>query len=174
MLLASAAALGAVIPAAAQGGAASGAAPSPEAIAAANELIAVVSPDMVKDITSKLFSSLWPQMEKDLRAQNPQLDAATLDKVKTEIGAVLGKEVGIEVSSMKETMPAVYAKYLTVQEMRDILAFYRTPAGAKALQVMPQIMGESMGQFGPRMQVMLQRVSSSVVDILKKYDLGPK
>jgi hypothetical protein len=170
MLLASAAALSAAIPAAAE----APAAPSAEAIAAAKDLISVTSPDMVKDINNKIFSQMWPAMERDLRAKKPDLDAATAETLKAEIGAALEKEVVTEVSGMMETMPAVYAKYLTVQEMRDIKAFYQTPTGAKALKVMPEIMGESMGQFGPRMQGMMQRVSVSVMDILKKHDLGPK
>ncbi len=169
-LLASAAALCAIIPAAAQ----QEVAPTEEAIAAAKELIAVTSPDMVRDINTKIFSNMWPAMEQGLRIQKPELDATTSDALKNEISAALEKEVIAEVSGMLEKMPAVYARYLTVQEMRDIQAFYRTPAGAKALKVMPEIMGETMGQFAPRMQGMMQRVQVAVLDILKKHGFGPQ
>jgi hypothetical protein len=169
MLLASAA-LSAVVPAAAE----QGAAPSAEAIAAAKELVAVTSPDMVKDLKNRLFRPVWPSMEQSLRANNPQLDAATAETLKTEIDAAFEKELAAEVPGLMETIPAIYARYLTEQEMRDIAAFYRTPAGAKALKVMPQITGESMGQINPRLQGALQRINVSVLDILKKHGLEPK
>jgi hypothetical protein len=58
--------------------------------------------------------------------------------------------------------------------MRDIQDFYRTPTGAKALKVLPEIMGEMMGKLGPRIQDTMQRVNVAVAGILQKHGLGPK
>jgi hypothetical protein len=71
-------------------------------------------------------------------------------------------------------MPAVYARYLTVDEMREIAAFYRTPTGAKTLRVMPEMMSEAMGQFAPHFQDMMQRLQVALEGILRKHGLGPK
>jgi hypothetical protein len=172
VLLASAVGIGAIIPAAAQQAAAP--APSPEAIAAAKELIAIMSPDMIKDMNNKMFAQMWPGMEQALRTQFSTLDAATAEEVKTEIRAALEKEMITEMTALMDTMPAVYAKYLTVDEMRSIQAFYRTPAGAKVLKVMPEIMGEAMSGFGPRLQGMVQRINVAVLGVLQKHGLGPK
>jgi hypothetical protein len=171
-LLASAVGLGAVIPAAAQQAAAP--APSPEAIAVAKELIAIMSPDMIKDMNTKMFAQMWPAMEQGLKAQFSTLDAATVDDLRTEIRAVLEKEMVTEMTSLMDTMPAAYAKYLTVDDMRAIQAFYRTPAGAKTLKVMPEIMAEAMSGFTPRLQGMMQRINVGVVAVLQKHGLGPK
>jgi uncharacterized protein len=170
LLLASAVGICGVIPAAAQ----QAAAPSPEAIEEAKKLIAVMSPDMIKDMNTKIFAQIWPTMEQALRTQFSTLDAAAADEIKTEIRGTLENELIAEMTALMETMPAVYARYLTVGEMRDIQAFYRTPAGAKALKVMPEIMGETMGSLGPRMQGMMQRINVAVIGILQKHGLGPK
>ena len=129
---------------------------------------------VIKDMNDKIFSQMWPSMEQAVQARVSTLDAAAADGIKAEIRATLEKELVTEVNSLMESMPPVYARYLTVDEMRDIQAFYRTPAGAKALKVMPEIMGETMGNLGPRMQGMMQRINGAVVDILQKHGLGPK
>lgn len=38
----------------------------------------------------------------------------------------------------------VYDKYFTESELKDIVAFYKTPVGQKTLKVMPQVMQDSM------------------------------
>lgn len=42
----------------------------------------------------------------------------------------------------KEIIP-LYAKYLNAEEVRQVVAFYKTPVGNKLLTTFPQIMGES-------------------------------
>ena len=38
----------------------------------------------------------------------------------------------------------IYAKYLTHEEIKDLLRFYESPSGAKFVSVLPQITQESM------------------------------
>jgi hypothetical protein len=58
--------------------------------------------------------------------------------------------------------------------MRDIQVFYRTPAGAKTLKVMPEILSEAMAGFAPRLQGMMQRINVTITGILQKRGAGPK
>ena len=63
-------------------------------------------------------------------------------------------------------MPALYARHFTVAELRDLRDFYNTPAGRKSLQVMPQLMADSM-QIGQRIassriQPLLARVQAQM------------
>src|SRR5262245_799098 len=118
LVLVSAVGMCSVIPAAAQ----QAAAPSAEAIDEAKKLIAIMSPDMIKDMNTKIFAQIWPMMEQALRTQFSTLDAAAADEIKAEIRATLEKELNAEVTAMMDTMPAVYARYLTAGEMRDIQA----------------------------------------------------
>jgi len=170
LLLASAVGMSGVITTAAQ----QAAAPSPDAIAAAKELVAITSPDMIKDMNKKVFAQMWPVMEQALQSPLSKMDAATAAELKTEIRAVAEKEVMNEVTGLIDTMPAIYARYLTVDEMRDIQTFYRTPAGAKTLKVMPEIIAETMAGFGPRLQGMMKRINVTVTGILQKHGAGSK
>jgi len=136
VLLAAAIGLSSVLPAAAQGAnTAPPATPSAEAIAVAKELLALVSGDMISDLTSKMVAQMWPTLEQSLRTKYPTLDAAT----GAELRAEFEKQIAANVAETMKDAPAIYARYLTVPEMREIQAFYRTPTGAKALKLMPQI-----------------------------------
>jgi uncharacterized protein len=172
LLLASGIGLAGVAAAAAQGAnpAAPASAPSAETLATAKELIALMSGDMMNDLTGKMAAQVWPNVEQSLRTQFPKIDAATV----TELRAEFEKQMAANVAESMNDAPAVYARYLTVAEMRDILAFYRTPTGAKTLKLMPQITAEVMGNFMPRMQGMMARIDTALTGILQKHGFGPK
>jgi len=147
------------------GAAAQEAAPSAEALAAARDLVAILSGDLIQDMLSKVNAQAWPKIEQGLRVQHPDLDAATTAELRAEFENYLRR-------SMTEAMadaPGIYARHLTVQEMHDVEVFYRTPTGAKTLKVMPQITGEVMANMGPRIQAIMQSMNASFADILKKH-----
>jgi hypothetical protein len=170
LLLASAVGMSSVIPTAAQ----QAAAPSAEAIAEAKKLIAIISPDMIKDMNSKMLAQLWPAMEQALQPATSKLDAAATAELNAEVRAEFEKLMTAQLTELMDAMPAVYARHLTVDEMRDIAAFYRTPTGAKTLKVIPEIMGETMQQFAPHFQDTMQRLQVALEGILQKHGLGPK
>jgi hypothetical protein len=64
-----------------------------------------------------------------------------------------------------EAMVPVYARHYTVEEIRQLSAFYKTPIGHKSLVVMPQLMAESMAVsnqvLGPRLHKMMQSVGKN-------------
>jgi uncharacterized protein len=166
VLLAAAVGMSSVIGAAAQ----QPAAPSPEALAVAKELISLMSGDMISDMVTRTDAQAWPSIEQGLRGQYPQIDAETAAELRAEFGKLLRESI---IEGMNDA-PAIYAHYLTVQEMRDIQAFYRTPTGAKTVKLMPQIMGEVMGNLAPRMQGTMQRINVAFTTILQKHGFGPK
>jgi len=45
--------------------------------------------------------------------------------------------------SIKPRLIELYAEAFTATELREINAFYRTPTGAKTIEVMPELMGKS-------------------------------
>jgi len=56
--------------------------PSPEALAAAQDLMAVISPDMMKQLTSSIAATFWPVVEQKARAE--KIDDATIGALRTE------------------------------------------------------------------------------------------
>jgi uncharacterized protein len=167
-LLASAVGIGSCLSAAAQGTTAPP--PSAEALAAAKELVTLLSGDMIGNLTRSMVAQAWPKFEQSLRARYPQLDAATGAELRTEFE----KQMAENVAESLNDAPAIYARHLTVAEMRDIQAFYRTPTGAKTLTLMPQIASEVMGSFFPRIESMMQRVEAAMTGILQKHGYAPK
>jgi hypothetical protein len=139
-------------------------APSPDALQAARDLFGLVSGNMISDITTRMTAQLWPSIQASLRARNPQIDDATL----VELRQQFEKLIVDYVSDVMKDAPAIYAKYFTAQEMRDIIVFYKTPTGAKALKVMPQASADFFGLLVPRLPLLQQKVAASFQAILQK------
>lgn len=144
--------------------------PSPEALQAAKDLVAVVSADTIKQLTASMAGALWRQLEQAIRKQYPTVDAATLVELRDEFERTMHDAMVVGMSEA----PAIYARHFTAAEMKEITAFYRTPTGAKALTVMPQAVAE----LGPAMQQHIQatmpKVDAAFDAILKKHGLEPK
>jgi uncharacterized protein len=170
LLLASAVGMSSDIPALAQ----QAAAPSQEAIDEAKKLVAIMSPDMIKDMNGKMLAQLWPAMEQALQPVSSKLDAAATAEMNAEVRAEFERLMTAQLTELMDAIPAVYARYLTVDEMREIVAFYRTPTGAKVVKVMPEIMGETMQNFAPHVQEAMQRLQVALDGILQKYSHGLK
>ena len=137
-------------------------APSPEALAAARELMAVMSPDMVGQMAQGMTAQVWPNIEQELGGK---VDQATLAELRGEFEHVI---VQFATESLKDA-PAIYAKHFTIPEMRDMIAFYHTPTGAKALRELPKVMGEFLTQMAPRMQDLRVQTGETVNRILREH-----
>jgi hypothetical protein len=137
-------------------------APSPEALKAAQELSAMVGGDTVEQMSAAMTAQIWPTIESSLAAK---VDAPTLAELRGEFE----RSVASFASETMKASPPVYARNFTAQELRDILAFYKTPTGAKALHTMPKVMGEVMAQMGPRVQAFQQELNGRMLAILEKH-----
>ena len=72
------------------------------------------------------------------------------------------------VNEMIDQIAALYARNFSVEELREVVAFYRGPTGQKFIQKLPLITQESMviGQrFG---QSIAAELRSRIVDELRK------
>ncbi|MBI3705535.1 MAG: DUF2059 domain-containing protein, partial [Rhizobiales bacterium] len=65
--------------------------------------------------------------------------------------------------------PAIYARHFTVAEMGELVAFYKTPTGAKALRELPKVTAESFAMIAPRMAPFKHEVAASVEAIMQKH-----
>jgi uncharacterized protein len=143
-------------------------APSPEAIAAAKELLAVLSPDMMKQLTGSIAASFWPVVEQKARAE--KIDEATIGELRAEFERI---QLAFVDDAMKEA-PPIYARHFTESELHDLTAFYQTPAGAKALHEIPQVMGEMTKLLVPRLQDVQRQTSEAFTKILREHGYGSK
>ena len=141
-------------------------APSPEAMAAANELFAVLSTDLIKQLSGQVTNAFWPVVEQKARAD--KIDDATIAELRAEFERI---QIGFVAEAMKDA-PPIYARHFTVAELRDLIAFYRTPTGAKALRQMPQVMGEFAMLLVPRMQDLQRQATDGFNRILREHGYG--
>jgi hypothetical protein len=68
-----------------------------------------------------------------------------------------------------QDIPAIYVRYFTADELRQIAAFYQTPAGAKALQTLPKVMSDYFGTIMPRMASFQQQMNTRMQAILERH-----
>lgn len=80
------------------------------------------------------------QMIDSLMKQNPEIPAKAVESIKDEISQVFAEEMP---KLITEIVP-VYAKHFNQDEVKDLIAFYRTPLGKKSIEVMPAVMNECM------------------------------
>ena len=135
---------------------------SPEAQVAAQELSAIMSPDMIGQMTDSMTAQVWPKLEGALRAK---VNPAVLAEVRAEFERTLKAFV---IEATKEA-PSIYAKYFSAQELREMAGFYRTETGAKALRLMPQVMAEYFGTLMPRMEGFNRDLQTRIQAILTKH-----
>ncbi len=136
---------------------------SPEALAAANELFTILSPDMMQQLTGQMTTAFWPAVEQKARAD--KIDDATIGELRKEFERV---QVAFVTEAMKEA-PPIYARHFTVAELHDLTAFYRTPTGAKALHELPQVMGEFASLMVPHLQDVQRQTSEGFNRILREH-----
>ena len=121
--------------------------PNDEALAAARELFAVTFERAGAQLNAQAVEHTWPSLENALRGRNPLLDTATLAELKREFERIRLEKL----QALLKDAPAIYARHLTVDEMREIAAFYRSPTGTRLMHVVPSVMGEIMAIALPGM-----------------------
>src|SRR6266702_1735017 len=57
---------------------------SPEAMQAADELFAILSKDLLSQLTNQVTGAIWPSIERDLRTSRSNIDSATLAELRAE------------------------------------------------------------------------------------------
>jgi hypothetical protein len=137
---------------------------SPDAKAAAQELASILSADMIGQMTQAMTAQIWPKLQ---AAFGGKVDAATLAELRAEFEKSL-KDFVVEAT---KDAPAIYAKHFTAQELREMTAFYRTPTGAKALRMMPQVMAEYFGSLMPRMEAFDRDLKARISAILARHGI---
>jgi hypothetical protein len=118
-------------------------------------------------------TALSEQMFRNLQAARPDIPDRALTVMQQELIALLSEKIPAPGGLMDQLVP-IYATHFTHEEIKELLAFYRTPVGMKAVATLPQVLRESMevgqrwGQaLGPEIQ---RRVSTA----LEREGLLPK
>jgi hypothetical protein len=110
--------------------------PSPAAMATAKEVVSLTGSTAV---FTPIVAGVIEQAKILFLQQNPGLA-----KDLNEIAAKLRTDLQPRVSEISDEVAKLYATAFTEQELKDILAFYKSPAGKKLLDQQPNVVDGSM------------------------------
>lgn len=123
-------------------------------------------------IASRFAAAMTQRMFSTLKAEQPDLPDRALAVVERELADLFTEKVDAPGGLLDDVVP-IYSKYFSHAEIKELLAFYQSEVGRKAIAVLPQVANESMlaGQrwgesMGPEIQ---RRVDAA----LKKEGLLP-
>lgn len=134
--------------------------PSAAAIATAKEIVAITG-------ATTLFNPLIPGVVEQAKnlflQQNPGLA-----KDLNEITAKMRSDLAPRFQELVNDVAKNYATSFTEQELKDILAFYKTPAGAKLISDQPKVVDASLKFAQTWANTLSEQVIAKMRDELKK------
>jgi len=134
-----------------------------EAVEAARDLLVLMSHDMIARLVDQVTTQMWPAIESRLRAYNKTLDEAALADLRKELERI---QVDYMMNIVKDG-PEIYARHFSAAELREIIAFYRTPTGRKLLDTSPQLSAEVAAMITPHMPEFYGRTMEVFVKALR-------
>jgi len=131
--------------------------PSEKQMAAAQELL------MAMHLDKTFGESLQNMVDMQIR-QNPQI--APFRQVMLDFFA---KYMSWE--AVRDDMAKIYAEEFTVEELKDLITFYKTPTGQKAAMKLPQLMNKGAELGMRRVQDHVQELQQAIAAEAKKQGL---
>ena len=109
---------------------------TPGALAAAKELVALKGGNSMFD---RLIPGVIERVKNTYVPTNPQLIGPL-----NQVAAQLKKEYGPKTAEINNEVAKVYAQHFTEAELKDILVFYKSPAGRKMIVEEPKAIEQSL------------------------------
>ena len=119
------------------------------------------------------MSRQYPQVIERMADASPELTPAQRQKLKESVGErqarflkLFGERLKQRIDLgqvMEEISAALYDKYFSEDEIRDLVAFYKTPTGKKTLSVLPQMLATSMQQANEKLTPVVINVVTELV-----------
>lgn len=134
--------------------------PLPAAISSAKELISITG---ATTLFSPLIAGVVEQAKVLYLQQNP-----ALSKDLNEIATQLRSELQPRFSELTDEVARLYATNFSEQEIKEILAFYKTAAGKKLLAEQPKMVEASMKFAQDWANKLSDQVIAKMRDELKK------
>jgi hypothetical protein len=108
---------------------------TPESLAASRELMALTRSDQTLD---QVISMMLPQISQMLVQSNPE-KGPVIESILSEF---LLPEMRKSVPGAIDDIAKLYARTFTEAELRDVIAFYKSPTGQKFIERQPALLTE--------------------------------
>ena len=116
-------------------------------------------------ITTQMVNAMMPQMRDLILKMRPDISKQHLDMLLDEFTQVFSESA----PKFIETIIPLYEQRFSQKEIRDVIAFYRTPTGQKMLAELPGLMSDGMRigqQWGQAVaQVAVQRIETRIKEL---------
>ncbi len=126
----------------------------------ANQLIdARVRSDLPKLLSALLKDAPF------LNSDRPEVQSQLSDLISRMAGKYRDRVIQkIDISQLIEQVSyPVYDQYFTESELRDIISFYKSDTGKKAIQIMPQVLGDSIARTN---EILLPKMATIMTEII--------
>ncbi|HYR74557.1 MAG TPA: DUF2059 domain-containing protein [Pyrinomonadaceae bacterium] len=128
------------------------------------------SPDGIREILSSIVAEDKELNDAQRQSLRKSVDEATARVDKTVRG-FLNDQTEIAKLS-EEVIYRIYDTSFTEAELKEVLAFYRTPSGQKAAVFLPSLSSRVQTEFGPviqqKLQVLIQPMLQTEIEQLKQ------
>jgi uncharacterized protein len=108
----------------------------PARLAAAKELLVVAG-------SAKQFDVVVPVISQQLESTFVSLKPDQADKIKEAFRAMPAK-FSQRKQELLDQIAGLYAERMTVEDLNEIIKFYKSPVGARFIQVQPELVQKSM------------------------------
>jgi uncharacterized protein len=113
--------------------------PSPAAVAAAKELIELKG-------ATNMFDPVVPGVVETAKNMFLQTNLS-LAKDLNDVAAQLKKDYAAKRAEISNVMARIYAAQFSEKEIKEAVAFYKTPLGKKLIEVEPRVLEQSMANI---------------------------
>ncbi len=114
---------------------------------------------MISRTMDAMYSSMSSRMMSQLKDSGITSDGAKMRELNEYMEKIRQYSKEMVRRLVNEDMVGIYAKYFTLQEIDDFVAFYRTPSGQQLLHQTPDVTKELMSvmytKYMPDMQKMI-------------------
>jgi hypothetical protein len=126
--------------------------------AALAEAMALIEKTGAGALSQQVFTAGLQRQKAALESANPGKSAAI-----NEVVALMQAEFAKQLPVLVEAFAKIYTLHFTVDELRELNAFYDSPVGKKAIKELPTIVAEGMA-IG---QAVGKRIAAEVVEKLR-------
>ena len=100
-----------------------------------------------------------------LNSDRPEVQSQLSDLISRMAGKYRDRVIQkIDISQLIEQVSyPVYDQYFTESELRDIISFYKSDTGKKAIQIMPQVLGDSIARTN---EILLPKMATIMTEII--------
>lgn len=124
------------------------------------------------NIAKQFAGMVSQQVFQMLKTSRPDIPAHAVDVMNKELLQLFSERMSVPGGLTDQIIP-IYDKYFTQSEIKELLAFYQTPIGKKAISVLPKVVNESMLTGQKWGQSLGPEIDKRVKAVLTKEGLMP-